>query len=265
MRKVRNSRLRPLFRTGTRARMHLAARLNRTPATAPLFVLASPRTGSTLLADRLSQHPSVWVAGEALNHRTDHGVAGITDPQRIEAHLRAFLATRREPVPGTKIFHSHLERAGWGIDDLYRLYPELHAVLLYRASLPEQFVSWAQARRIGQWQLRPGHTRRELPAQTVNPDRFREFRGLERRRVEQTYEVLARRGEVSVVCYEDLAADPQPVLDRLWGGLGLDPVPLGDTALQRQRTYRHLSEKLANYDEVADLFDEAGSHLDLLR
>lgn len=260
-RRIRSSRIRPLVRAGHRADIAVRARLNRAPSTTPMLVITSPRTGSSLLCELLRQHPDVTVRGEALSPQGDNGIAGITERARIRRHLEHHLAAQRSEVPGAKIFHADLERAHLGPDDLCEWFPDVFPVLLYRESLPAQYVSWMQARATRQWQLPPGADRRELPLLRFDPDRFRAFREDERRRLHEAYERFRRQGSLAVVRHEDLVDDPTAVATAVWRTFGLEPVPLRQMGRRRHSTYRSISERLSNWDEVRDLVEDPASRL----
>lgn len=221
---------------------------------APVFLLTQPRTGSGLLAELVTSLPGFGVScGEVLHPQAPRGVPGRVFRVRPLNHVAWSLAAAA-PGRGVAVLHmGHLRRAGIGIDDLARRWPDARFLATYRRSLGDMFVSGIVAQRTRQWSLLPGEAVRRPDPFVIQPTRLAAFVAERTRAFDEvlTHPVVGRAG--AAIAFEDLAADPSEVFGaRVLPLLGLPPNPLGTPRRRRQRDYE-LEDLVANIDEVRDL------------
>lgn len=178
-----------------------------------LLIIAPPRSGSTLLAERLNTHPDISFFGEVLNERralwhpgTAPGTyAGrLTDPG---AFLDRHVWSAATPVAGFKmlehqflLFHHLLPQYFAGLDDLRVIY-------LTRRNLLHQFLSIKLAEAMDFWFLFNEADRPTLPRVRLDPDELSLFLRHSRTCQDMIRPMLRGRPALDVV-YEDILADP---------------------------------------------------------
>lgn len=173
--------------------------------TDPIWILTTPRTGSTLLAGYLT---------DALGLEPELTERYITNPGY--AGLRVPAGT----VPAFNKVFPHQYRAFWGDLDLSRVereHPGVRWVYLFRRDRRAQAESYARAMTSGVWNVKPD----DPPAPACDPPEFEAMLALADLWSEESlwWERLRDRPHASV-CYEELAADPAGTLRRLLGWLG---------------------------------------------
>lgn len=199
----------------------------------PIFLLSLPRSGSTALQRALSAHPDVGTASEPwlllplLYPLRAHGAAAEYDhavmhqaiadlcrglPDGAQSYRaaarRMALEIYRELAPEARYFVDKTPRYHLIADELFAMFPEAKFVLLWRnplAVLASTVETWAGGRwSVHRWSI-------DL------------FEG-----VANLTSVQAMHGDrLSVIHYEDAVENPDHELARLFGSLGLDPVPGG--------------------------------------
>ena len=246
--------VRSLYRAKIALKYHLRPR--RGPKRV-FFVICTPRSGSTLLISYLNSVPGVSFADEILNPALTFGVPaqGISK-DAVWRHIRHSLNHCGEAVCGAKIFAAHLRTHGMDAAQLLEHFPGARLVVVYRGSFLEQYVSIQIARRTGRYQ-RTAAAPDEPPGGKVAiraPKLLEAYRSVARfyRELEGNERL---KGRAVWIRYEDLAADPQRLFERvLFPFLGVRPVPV-KTDLVKMNP-RPLPELIENYDEVMDLLRE---------
>lgn len=180
-------------------------------------LLADYRTGSTLLASLLGQHPRLDERGDLFLDFMQLRLSRVLNPLAfVLAHpglctLRAAQLERVGARPGQLL--AQLAAHGWPI--LY----------LRRRSLQHQALSNLLARQQRRWH-RPVHDPRELPPVRLDPTEYRAE--LQRRqRVRQLEgEALVGLAHLALVYEDDLQHGYINALERCFQYLGLPPVPV---------------------------------------
>jgi LPS sulfotransferase NodH len=245
---------RAINRTALAARYLLHPRRKQTP----LFILAEPRTGSTLLGDYLNSLSGVAIAGEILSPTLPVGLSPHgSSKQSALRHIAWSIGALGEEIAGAKFLLDQLELHGVTLEDLRQKFPTARYLLIYRASLVEQFVSFQVAKKTSKWVGR-GNDERYQGKIHVDPQEFTAFC----RRERDKYAALLSHDWLTqcaqLVCYEELAANPQAVFDRVvLPLLGRTSSPVA-TSMVKQID-RDMRDVIENYTEVEPLLHEQGA------
>jgi LPS sulfotransferase NodH len=226
-----------------------------------VFLIAGARSGSTLLADYMSQLPGVESLSEILNWFAPIGPKKRLSSQDAIQHIHLSMQTRRAPYRACKLMVRHLANYQLTLGDLDAAFPGARFIILYRQSLVEQFVSQCLARATNQWVLLPGEERKRASV-TVNPADLRRYCEETRRGYEEVlaFPALAERG--AILSYEELTADPARCLrERICPLLGV-PAIEPKTMLCKQNP-QPLAERVVNFSEIAALATSALCHQEL--
>lgn len=231
------------------------------------------RSGSTVVADLLGQHPLVRWDGEVyqrifrVRERADGSlppIAGI-DPVRYLAGRAGRLGAAWYGFE-LKFFHLRLLGAQPGafVDALDSELPGLHWIVLRRRNTLRKVVSSLAARASGTWHLRPGA---KAPRQRVHVDPAAVFVDREHRPLlellagyERDFAALGRRlaGRRALwLSYEDdVTTDPRRAYGRICEFVGL---PAHAARVRRARTNpQPLAELIGNFDEVREALRGSG-------
>jgi LPS sulfotransferase NodH len=218
----------------------------------PVFVLATHRSGSNLLVDFLNHLPGVGCHSEVICHTLTFGIPRRDEaPQSAIRHIRHSLHAVQTPIRGCKIMLDQLQRCSLGLEDLDAAFPDARYLILYRASLAEQYVSRLSALATHQWVLFDGEERRHTQVY-VSPTRLRAY--CEQTR--QAYRALLDHAWLPsrsvVLSYEELTEDPA-----WWVESHICPLIDAEftppkTSLRKQNT-APLADRVSNYREVAAL------------
>lgn len=223
------------------------------------------RSGSTVLAELLGQHPLITWDGEIYQRvfrereREDGSLPPITDVDPVE-----YLLERSEAASGryygfeVKFFHVRVFGADLGayLDELDGRLRDLRFVVLERRNTLRVVVSTLAARQTGVWHVR-GDTRPPRTPVRVDVDAVfvnREPRPLVELLAEFSSDfsalgrLLERRPSLHLTYEEDVAEDPRRAYARICEHLGLAPHPATTTLA---RTNPHpLRELIENFAEV---------------
>ncbi|MDQ6797224.1 MAG: Stf0 sulfotransferase family protein [Actinomycetota bacterium] len=223
------------------------------PALAPgkRFVLfGTGRVGSELLMDLLNAHPDIVCDGEILTDDTLRHPGHLMEWRAVRARARGAKAY------GFKLLTSQLRRAT-SISDPHAFLARLAArgdviVLMERRNLLSVGVSFIQAETIG-WHHR---TDSDPPAgQQIEVDPIDAVHGVYALEEATAWNESVVEGIAHLrVVYEDDLEDParqQSTVDTIVNALGLPSAPVS-TELVRV-VPRALRDRIANYDEVADV------------
>jgi LPS sulfotransferase NodH len=216
----------------------------------PLFIVASHRSGSSMVREALNTVPGVQLADEALNPHT-FPVLAKAGPTVALPHLDRHLRACRGTVVGAKIMVGHLHRVRLPLAEIVERWPRARHLVLYRRDLLAQFVSGELAKQTGQWRLREGETRR-AGRLTVDVERLGTFVRKQHRRYEAAMEATDRARRV-VLSYEELVEDRVGELADLTRALEIPgEIDLSAVTLRRQQQ-APIDWVVENEAEVAQL------------
>ncbi len=233
LRRRRRHHLDTFLRTGRPASLMRLAGIPRRPAEGRLYaIVCVGRSGSTHLCDLLRNTDRCGYPREHL--KTPLLEALKDSPIRLADVVEALLAHDATPngVAGTKVVSRYLFEfleAGLSRDGLDRYRESVRVIHLERRDTIARTTSAIRADRSRRWHNRPA----SAPAEAPTKLRFTEadvaeavalHRDLERRDriIAEHLRQLFRPEQVMPVTYEELIADPQPVLRRIIGHIGLD-------------------------------------------
>jgi len=180
-----------------------------------VVVLATQRTGSTLVCKLLSQLPDTFHSTEVLSpyiFETLRTTRSVTD---LAAHIRRVAGGGGERTAVTKILYENLGRHGVRVDELHKALPDgtiwLH---LWRRDVLAQYISERSAAAgDGRWHTYSDEDLPDRPKIYVDVDDFRTFRT---RRIadvaahQQAIEAATSRH--AQLCYDDFGDDPWDAL-----------------------------------------------------
>ena len=224
----------------------------------PFILLATQRTGSSVLWRTLDTHPSLHVRGEMFMNGMEHPesyaaclgrpgrqlLARLTPAWSVRRYLDRFYADRSGVAAiGFKLMYSQLRPEIWSWLEAH----EADVLHLVRHNPLKILISKAAAEATGRRHLAPGERHEPEPVAldvaSLGPslDRITSQVEAHRARIAELHHL-----EIS---YEELLDRPQALFDRCFGFLGVEPQPT-ELAL-RKLTPNTLRDALANYDEVA--------------
>ena len=218
----------------------------------PLFIIATPRSGSTLLLSYLNQQPDVAMNGELLNAGLPIGPRrDCLPPAKAIRHIRFCLQEKKAPIRGCKLFFDHLANCRLHMDQLNEAFPQARYIILYRESLAEQFISLQLAIATSQWVLHPNQDRRQAEL-VVKPSELRAYCDEVRREYRELLDCQWLAGRSVLLSYEELTADPGWWFrDQICPLLNV-PFVAPQARLCKQNN-RPLARQVSNYREVAEL------------
>jgi len=240
-------------------------------------ILATQRTGSSWLTDLLNQQPHVRACTEVFLDRPAHATGdklfwGKLNPNQRYYDFRVEHGCRRPWAPHRYLAQLDREApddAAFGFKLMYnqcRLMPELMPMLiarryrlihLVRDNLLDVAVSRAALN-----QTDTAHRRDETgtaPRLELSPEQLvRQIRVLRRKRRMVRTALTLLPTPVIEVSYESLRDDPEPVLERLLAFLRVPGAVAPTDSVFRRVNATPLSEKLANYSQVAERLRHAG-------
>lgn len=226
------------------------------------------RSGSTMLADLLRQHPHVHWDGEIYNHHFRR-LARVEGPLRIgetETGLdpvgcfEQCMHHSLRRVYGFELKFCHLELAGTDLADYLKRVTErgvTHFIVLERRNYLRKIVSAVIARQTRQYHLRTwkeptlNRVRIDVEDLAIDFDRRPLLSYLEgyRDNFARLDDLLADRRVLNLTYEEDLAPGPQESYRRICAFLGLTP---RRPAIRYARLNPYsLSELILNFEEVA--------------
>lgn len=236
----------------------------------PFVLLATQRTGSSVVWRTLDTHSSVYARGEmfmkGMEHPESYAAALGRPGQRLLARLAPSWSVRRYmdqfytdrpkiTAIGFKLMYSQLRPEIWRWIEMH----ETRVLHLVRRNPLKILISKAAAEATGRRHLVPGEQHEPQP---VALDVASLAQSLDR----ITSHVDAHRARIAglhhlEIAYEELLERPQALFDRCFGFLGVEPQAV-ELAL-RKLTPNTLREALANYDEVATALENT-PHAELL-
>ena len=230
----------------------LKALLQRIPCTRESFlVLSAGRSGSTLLMQYLRCHPEITCSlTEPLNPETlsSHGLFGsrIT-PATLLNYLMAQLVSWRRRA-GCKVFCQQLEFYRVPLSDLLTALDDPPVIVLFREDALATYVSLQLAFKTDEWFSQ--EEKRECATVDVEPDTYRAHAEWQRERWRETLSAFSGRARkrVHFLSYEELSADKEGCLERVFSFLGLPPCK-AEAHSKKQNPFS-LRETISNYEDV---------------
>ncbi|MEZ7273919.1 sulfotransferase [Sphingobium sp. 10 DY56-G10] len=235
------------------------------------FVAGMPRTGSTLLATTLDQHPGIKMLGE-LFHPVARERSGPHAIVRSDGSTRffdpnaedgiEFLRNEVWPAPapeagaiGFKLFGDYLkapttERLFMRI---FEAFPDTKLVTIWRNNLLDCLISRQVARASGKWMESAKARRSKVPAAVVSIDPIEAenfFKGYSD--VKGFLDSLSKQVPSFAVDYDELVRDFAGVSARLFSFLELEKVPVKQ-ALKKQAQFPQ-SHYVKNWKELREHF-----------
>lgn len=237
-----------------RSMRNLGHRPRRAPASfRPVFIITSERTGSNLLVDYLRSLPDVDMVGEVLSPLLPIGIrTRFVSRRAVLRHLRRTLQGLDGTVVGSKLMFWHLhEIHDLSVEDLRTEFPDARFIILYRASLADQYVSHRIAEETGQFLVRERGKRR-VASIVVDPNDFAEYSTRIRAHYDRVVSVPWMKERGVIVSYRELVDDPESLMrDRLAPCLSVSYVPPRSTLVRQNPA--PLREKVVNYLEVENI------------
>jgi LPS sulfotransferase NodH len=218
----------------------------------PVFVLATPRSGSNLVVDYLNRLPNVHCQWEVLCAAMPEGPSEEHLPRhRALRHIRYSLQALGAPIRGCKFLLYQLAYCNVTPGDLDAAFPDSKYIVLYRQSLVEQYVSLQSAVATNQWVLLKGQEPRRARV-TVDMADLRRHCEMIRRDYQKMLSHPALQDRSAVLSYEEVTEDPASCLrDKICPLLGV-PAVEPKTGLCKQNP-QPLAERVTNYSQVAAL------------
>ncbi|MCW2274660.1 hypothetical protein GJ654_11490 [Rhodoblastus acidophilus] len=242
-------------------------------------IVGMPRTGSTLLSTGLTQHPQARCFAELFhpvdNERATHshnlnidGERVCFDPRRDDAidFLTRYVFAERYAEMGAvgfKLFGDYVK--GPGSEGLFRRLraeiPDLHVIHICRRNYLEVLLSRRKASATGQWHLLAGKKEdvksadQEFTIETAEAQRF--FENM--RHMDQFYETYFAGDRYCKVAYEDLEADFQNAMARVYAFLGLANYAAKPQTVKLRA--EPPEKRIANYHALALAFQDSPFNL----
>jgi LPS sulfotransferase NodH len=217
----------------------------------PVFVIATPRSGSNLLVDYLKCLPGVDSYWEILLRQMYYGPKPGSGPAKALKHIRYSFQALQSPVRCCKIFFEHFESYHLTLRALDEAFPGAKYIVLYRQSLAEQFASHELARLTNQWAIVQGQVAKQK-AIAVDRQKLLEYCDKMRSNYQNVISTPWLIERAVLLSYEELTADPA-----YWIHYHIGPLLGVSTTTLRTRFAKQnpqpLSERITNYSEVAAL------------
>lgn len=217
----------------------------------PFVVLASGRSGSTLLVDELNRR---WDEIRCLRERFN-GVGDDRDAFR-EALRDTYFTETGHRFAGCKIFYGHVAES-----DLRRILglPGMRVVILRRTSVMRKYVSLLIAKRHVLWHQTRGDPALDLEDRkvTIDPRRYLVYRDHLTSGYD-AYDRLTANLPVHRLTYEALATDLDGELRKVATFLGAGPPSTESAPRLVRQNPEPLRALISNYDEVHAFFENLG-------
>lgn len=233
-----------------------------------VIILFTPRSGSKVLVSYLRSLCAVECQYELLNpnylRRCSRlaALAGATaarfeTPEAAHLFVAGQLACDEEEIVGAKFTPGQLERSGTSIEEFVSAFRHESFVVLYRASLAEQYVSLRTARETAEW----GHFRRDDGKQRArtriefDAEEFTSFAADIRTAYSRTLKTLEDTGARYLpLAYEDMCcAEPDALRSQLAEFLGTTPGTAEVTFDTRKQALGAIGDRVTNPDALADV------------
>ncbi len=211
------------------------------------ILLSSVRSGTTMMLDYLNCHDRIHCCNEILGPgHLQFGFPYQMSAARLRLHVESHFVKRPGRMTGAKIMTFHLDELPIKLADLLELLNQPKIIVLYRANILEQFVSFRMASQTGVWHVKKP---KATPPIRIDPDECQAFVDRERRMWHENMTVLAGR-EAHVLSYEYLAARPDAAMCEVFGYLGVEAQTVRTRWVRTNPRPARL--KVTNYAQLAD-------------
>ena len=218
------------------------------------IILSSGRSGSSMLRQLLSCHPSIFCHAELLN-RCDLLQYNLAKDGRIVVsshHLIKYIKARLVswkpwlPYTGFKLFNEQIEFCKLSLGNLLNALHGPPVIVLYRENLLETYVSLQIALQTGNW-----YSERIINQLSIKIDweEFRDYVITERNRWRESMHVLSTHQKIMFISYTELTDRKTESMSKIITFLHLDPSVETFVASLKQNPLP-LSEKISNYQET---------------
>jgi len=229
-------------------------------------VVGIARTGSTLLLSLLNAHRQVLAFGELF--RGDGLIGWDTPPFQASQDPRLLRLSEEAPLDfleravfrrwpreveavGFKLFYYHArsgpQAAVW---DLIRDDPEIEIIHIKRRNILAQYLSLTLAHATNVWATSRPPSDSPAPIRLDPESCIQHFQTV--RAYEEECDAFFAGRDVQHITYEELVADKDAVMSRIWTRLGVPAMPVQERTA-RQRT-QPLSRAISNYGELQARF-----------
>jgi hypothetical protein len=217
----------------------------------PIFVIGTPRCGSSLLESYLSKLPNTKVRGEILNPWLYMGMRrNCSVKKRVMRHIRYTLYSVDAMVCVAKLLNEHLERYNIFVKDLIKEFPPAKFIVIYRKKLGEQYYSLLKAKITQQWFEKNEETK-DIKKINVNADDFVRYCFNIKEFYEKLIAQLDKYDNITIA-YEELKANGQTIIDhKIAPFIGVNSVKIS-TKLKKQNL-KSLPDVIENYQNVKHL------------
>ena len=218
------------------------------------IILSSGRSGSSMLRQLLSCHPSILCHAELLN-RCDLLQYNLARDGRIivsSHHLIKYVKARLVswkpwlPYTGFKLFNEQIEFCKLSLGNLLDALHGPPVIVLYRENLLETYVSLQIALQTGNW-----YSERIINQLSIKIDweEFRDYVITERNRWRESMRVLSTHRKIMFISYTELTDRKTESVCKIFTFLHLDP-SVETLAASLKQNSLPLSEKTSNYQEI---------------
>jgi LPS sulfotransferase NodH len=218
----------------------------------PVFVVAMPRTGSSLLGTYLKSLHGVEIRGEILNPWLFIGMRkNCSNKNKVFKHMRQSLLNKKNAhICVAKLLKEQMERYGVEIRDLINEFPTAKFILMYRNNLGEQFYSYKRAQMTQEW-YKKDEEKQKIKKIYIDTGEFIDYC----RTIETFYNgilsQLSKRKYI-MIAYEQLVENGQSTIDKTVSKfLGVKSGKI-KTKLKKQNL-EPLQNVIENYDHAKDL------------
>jgi LPS sulfotransferase NodH len=221
----------------------------------PVFIVGSPRSGTSLLADYLKNLPEISLAGEVLNGNFLYGIrAKYATRDETLKHIRYSIFNKHRKTVVVKLFFFYFRLYKFEIDEINKMFPNAIYIIIYRSSIADQYVSWETAKKTNIYnvQYKLDFNKRKI---TIDKNDFIAFIKNEK----NDYNNLINKDWIQkksiIISYEELSQNPQSVFNKkIFPFLDI-PNKSIKTKL-RKLNPESLKNRVDNYESVKNLINE---------
>jgi LPS sulfotransferase NodH len=230
----------------------------------PIFIISFPRTGSSLLMERIASYDGVGDCGEVLNQRAGRGLNHRKiGRDAVVGHIHRALVMCRSNFGAVKIHFNHLDKRRVSLAELLASFPDALYVFLYRTNILEQYCSQLLASRTRRFH---SAVRSQIDILNIDLAEWSQYRN----RVLATYKEalqqfmnadFGRAGDWVVISYEELCKGEDVTLHRVMRDFGLECNGAPRAQRLRKQEKRNLSDIIQDYARIQEKID--ATHLEI--
>jgi len=217
------------------------------------LVIATARSGSTLLITYLNSIPGVYFFDEVLSYDRSYGLPPEQFiPIRGLQHIKRCLYYPKECISGAKLLMNQLSGCDISMTELVNYFPQVKYLIVVRENIIDQFISEKIADATNSWinVPVPNHYRIDLRPEDLD-EYCKEIRGIYRDVLNGT-----KKKDRMIITYEDLSKDPQGTFEKYIFPFFNIPTSTVHTNLVKQNKLPS-SERVSNWDEIKELAESS--------